>query len=921
MATRKKKAAPAEGAAADDGRGVPRKGARAAKAAPPPDDGAAAAAPAKPARGRRKVAAKAGDGAGVVAEAAAAPRKARRAAPFKGTGPNLVIVESPAKAKTIHKYLGKDFVVKASMGHVRDLPGSVFGFDPEKGFEATYQIIPSKKKVVADLRKAAAKAPLVYLATDLDREGEAIAWHLAEALEVGVDRQARVTFNEITKRAITEAFQNPRKIDQDKVDAQQARRFLDRMMGYKLSPLLWRRAGPGTSAGRVQSVALRLIVEREREIRAFKSEPYWTVEARFAKEGSPPTPPAPEPDPGEDAGPPPLAAGEFLATLAAVDGKKADLREEAAGAAVLARAKGARWSVGEVRRDRKEDRAPPPFTTSTLQQQAAIRMRFSAKKTMSIAQRLYQGVELGDEGQVALITYMRTDSVNLSDDAVREGRAVIGKQFGERYLPEAPNRFRAGARAQEAHEAVRPTDPARTPESVSGLLDRDEARLYDLIWRRFMACQMKPSIADHTTVRVSASGLDFEAKGRTPVFDGWRRAWPSKEKDEPELPDLAKGEPVEDRGILSQRHDTQPPPRFSEATLVKTLEKEGIGRPSTYAAIISTIVDRTYVNKDKGRFRPTGLGEVVTDLLVPFFDDLLNTSYTSKMEARLDQVEAKEVRWTKVLEDFWKVFKKDLKRAEKEMKPLKHLPAPEGTPPCDKCGREMVRKLWKGSEFLGCSGYPECKNTRKVGADGTVLPPPEPTEHKCEKCGKEMVIRMGRRGKFLACTGYPQCRNARDVAEDGSVLPALPSTDQKCEKCGSDMAVKRGRRGPFLACTGYPKCRNAKDLDAATAAAAGLEAPAAPEMPPGPPPEPCEKCGSAMVVKRGRRGPFLACSGYPKCKNARDLPGQARKAPEPAGIECPDCGKPMVVRFSRRGPFAGCTGYPSCRKALPMPGR
>jgi DNA topoisomerase-1 len=822
-------------------------------------------------------------------KAVARKADAKEADEGERSGRNLVIVESPAKAKTISKYLGRDYVVKASMGHVRDLPSSDFGFDPDEGFEATYEIIPKKKKVVAELKKYAAKAPRVYLATDLDREGEAIAWHLCGALGIPKSRQARVTFNEITKKAIEKAFREPRDIDQDKVDAQQARRFLDRMMGYKLSPLLWRNAGPNLSAGRVQSVALRLIVEREREIRAFKPEVYWTVEARFAKVGSPPTPPfappapvaggaeiagegatggkpAEDPATGEVAPPkalvPPFGPGEFPATLVEVDGAKAALADEASGKAVLDRLRGAAYRVQSVAKERKQDRAPPPFTTSTLQQQGAIRLHFSAKRTMNIAQRLYQGVEVGEEGPVALITYMRTDSVALSDDAVAAGRDFIGKKWGADFVPASPNRYRAGKRAQEAHEAIRPTDPAVTPETVAKHLGRDEARLYELIWRRFMACQMTPSTSDVTTVRVAAAGCAFEAKGRTPVFAGWRAAWPSQAKgEEPELPPLAEAEPVEDRGVRSDRHETQPPPRFTEASLVKTLEKEGIGRPSTYAAIISTIVDRNYVNKERTRFRPTALGEVVTDLLVPFFDDVINVKFTSRMEEELDEVEGRKIPWKQVLEEFWTTFKKDLAKAKKEMKPVKSLPAPEGTAPCPKCGSPMVRKVWRGREFLGCSAYPKCKSTRKVAADGTEVPAAEATSHVCEKCGKPMVLRWGKRGRFLACSGYPECKNAKDVDEKGEPI-LLPEVKEACDKCGSPMIARMGRRGPFMACSAYPKCRNAKDLP-----------------------------------------------GFEKAK---------REPPKELGVACPDCGKPMVVRRSRRGPFAGCSGYPDCRKAMPL---
>ncbi|MHC4821483.1 MAG: type I DNA topoisomerase, partial [Planctomycetota bacterium] len=635
----------------------------------------------------------------------------------------------------------------------------------------------------------------------------------------------------------------------------------DRMMGYKLSPLLWRRAGPGLSAGRVQTVALRLIVEKEREIRAFIPEVYWTIEARFAKEGAPPTPPAPEPEEeGVEPGPPPVGEGEFLATLLRVNDEKIRITDEKVGTDLLERLAKADFRISKVVKERKKEHPKPPFTTSTMQQQGATRLRFTAKRTMSTAQRLYQGVELGKEGQVALITYMRTDSVALSNDAVEEGRRHIADAYGDKYLPEKPKFYKAGKRAQEAHEAIRPTDPARTPEMIKGLVGEDEFRLYDLIWRRFMACQMTAAETDVTTVTVEAEGCAFESRGRTPAFDGWRRVLPQKKKDEAVLPPLDEGEVVEDRGVTNDRHETQPPPRFTEASLVRTLEKEGIGRPSTYASIISTIVDRNYVLKERTRFRPTALGEVVNDLLVPFFEDILDPTYTSRMEEELDEVEDAKTPWKKVLKDFWKDFAKDLKRAEKDMKPLKFLPAPEGTDPCEKCGSDMVRKIWKGSEFLGCSKYPDCKNTRKTAADGTALPPPEETDHVCKKCEKPMVIRSGRRGRFLACTGYPDCKNTADVDDDGNPM-YLPDVDEKCEKCDSD-----------------------------------------------------------MVAKMGRRGPFMACSGYPKCKNAKDLPGFEKKKVESkeAGVDCEECGKPMQIRMSRRGPFAGCTGYPKCRKTLSM---
>ena len=755
----------------------------------------------------------------------------------------LVIVESPAKAKTINKFLGSGFEVKASMGHVRDLPAKKFGIDVDHGFKADYELIPGREKSVRELKKAAKGATKVYMATDRDREGEAIAWHLLEALEVPPERAFRVTFNQITKKAIEEAFQDPGQIDMAKVDAQQARRFLDRIVGYKLSPLLWKKVSKGLSAGRVQSVAVRLIVEREREIRAFVSEEYWNLTAEFEAGGD----------------------GPLKTQLKKLDGKTAKVTNEAEATALVEELNAAGYSVEELKRKHKTQWPHPPFITSTLQQAASVQLKYTATRTMRIAQQLYEGIELGGEGSVGLITYMRTDSLNVAEEALVEGRDTIRKHFGEAYVPEKANRFRSRKGAQEAHEAIRPTSPSRRPEDVKEFLGRDQYRLYKLVWERFIASQMKPALVNVTELSVGARTGDggapraiFSARGQEIVFDGFLKL-AGKKPDDVIFPPLAEGQPLELLTLVPTQHFTQPPPRYTEATLVKTMEREGIGRPSTYAPIIQTVQDRGYVKSEKARFFATELGEIVTDLLIPNFPEILEVGFTSSLEKDLDRVENAEEDWLVVLKGFYDKFAGDLERAAEGMKSIKENPDVSEIP-CDKCGKLMVYRWSRDKKFLACAGYPECKSTKSIDDDGNVkVREVEETEHTCEKCGSPMVIRNGRRGRFLACSGFPKCKNAKDIDDDGNPVEQ-PTTDEKCEKCGSPMAVKNGRRGPFLACTAFPKCRNAKPL-----------------------------------------------------------PGEERKEPETAGVDCPECGKPMLKRFSRRGMFFGCSGYPGCKKTMPAP--
>ena len=762
-------------------------------------------------------------------------------------GKALVIVESPAKAKTINKYLGKDFVVKASMGHVRDLPKGKFGIDVEKGFEPSYTAIRGKTQVISDLKRLAKGASSVFLAPDPDREGEAIAWHLSESLGVPESRVFRVVFNEITKKAILEAFEQPGKLDKNKVDAQQARRVLDRIMGYKLSPLLWKKIARGLSAGRVQSVAVRMIVEREKEIRAFVKEEFWRVVAHFASE-----------------------AGTFDAELKRLGEDRIDKNlVEQRAKDVVARIGKDPLRLAELESKPKTRRPTPPFTTSQLQQKASTMLRFSAKKTMVLAQQLYEGVEVPGEGSIGLITYMRTDSVRVSQDALTAVREHIGAQYGPKYVPEKPNLYTSKAMgAQEAHEAIRPTEVSRTPESLQAALTGDQLKLYTLIWQKFVSSQMMPELSTITTATFQHGDATFVSQGEVQVFDGHMRAFDTGKGDR-EVQALPTGLEVGSNyvpaSIEATQHFTQPAPRYTEATLVKELEKRGIGRPSTYAAIISTIQDRGYVLLKERRFEATELGEVVTDQLVEHFKEILDTDFTAGMEADLDRIENGEREWRRVVKSFHDVFSKDLAKAEKDMKNLKLEPKlSERT--CEKCGAPMAEKFNKRGKFLGCSRYPECKNTMPM--DGPRAKSESvPTDKVCEKCGKPMVIRTGSRGRFIACTGFPDCKNTASVDEQGNVIKPK-ETGIACEKCGKPMVIKGSRRGPFLACTGFPKCRNAKNLP--------------PELREKPQEtgEKCEKCGEPMILKRSRWGKeFLACSGYPNCKNARNVGAPAGEAP------------------------------------------
>ena len=698
---------------------------------------------------------------------------------------SLVIVESPAKAKTIGKYLGRAYRVRATIGHVRDLPEKKMGIDIENGFEPEYVTIPGKEKTVAELKSAARDSRQIFLATDPDREGEAIAWHVAQQIKTRNGAPVRrVLFHEITRDAVQLAIANAGSIDERKVDAQQARRVLDRLVGYKASPVLWKTVKKGISAGRVQTVALRLLVEREREIRAFKPVEYWTVEALMEKDGQ-----------------------QFTSKLHLLDGKKPVIHNEAEAAEILSALKSRRsFQVTEVKRRERRKNPAAPFTTSTLQQDAAKKLSFGSKRTMRLAQDLYEGIDIGDEGAVGLITYMRTDSTRVAPSAAEQARDYIKMMYGAQYLPDAPRLYVDGKakNTQDAHESIRPTDPTRRPEHIKKYLKEDQYRLYELIWQRFMASQMTPAVFDTTTVDFDLGRFLFRATGSVMKFDGYQRLYKeSREAEEGKaleeeqgLPVVEKGEDIPVKSITPSQHFTEPPPRYSEASLVKELERLGIGRPSTYASIVSTLVDRRYAQLEQRRFFPTELGEQVERVMVKSFPDVFNVQFTSHMETDLDQIEEGNVNWRIMLKDFYGPFAESVKGADIEalIGEAHDLSALAGER-CPQCQGKLVPRGGFFGPFLACENHPkECKYTRPLRGDRK---PAQPTNEICHECGEPMVIRQGRSGEFLGCSKFPKCRGTRSMP-----------TGVKCPKDGGDIAVRRSKkRGKaFYGCSNYPKC-------------------------------------------------------------------------------------------------------------------
>ncbi|MGQ9646242.1 MAG: type I DNA topoisomerase [Thermodesulfobacteriota bacterium] len=741
----------------------------------------------------------------------------------------LIVVESPTKVRTLQKFLGDDYVIKASVGHIKDLPEKELGVDLKNDFSPEYVVIPGKSKIIRELKKASKGAKNIYLGPDPDREGEAIAWHIAEEIGNGKKSIYRVLFNEITQKAVLEALKNPGTLQQSKYEAQQARRILDRLVGYQISPILWEKVRRGLSAGRVQSVAVRIICEREREIQNFVPQEYWSLTATLKKKESPLT---------------------FHAKLAKWKGKKVFLANEAEALTIKREIETVPYVVSEVTQREKKRHPFPPFITSRLQQEAYRKLAFSAQKTMRLAQKLYEGVDLADLGTVGLITYMRTDSPRVSTEAIQQVRKWIRNRFGESYLPPKPNVYKSRRGAQDAHEAIRPTSVDFDPEKVKDYLDRDEWALYKLIWDRFVASQMTSATFLQTTVEIKAGDGLFTAAGAVPTFLGFMTLYVEGEdnnksngredegEEEKGLPPLTEGEILELLGLVPKQHFTQPPPRFSEATLIKELEERGIGRPSTYATILSTIKGREYVKLEKGRFVPTELGSVVNDLLVVNFPDILDIEFTAQMEENLDKVEEGEKGWVETLKEFYVPFQKDLEMAKVSMRDIK------------------MEKI--------------------------------PTEVVCERCGSKMVKRWGKRGYFLACSAYPKCRYTREVEESNERNGE--TTDARCEKCGSPLVIKNGKFGRFLACSNYPTCKFTRAIDT------GVHCPQ-------------ERCDGMIVERRTRKGrTFYSCSNYPRCTFALwDKPVPER---------CPQCDFPYLVEKTgkegviRRCPNKEC-GYRS----------
>lgn len=766
---------------------------------------------------------------------------------------SLIVVESPTKVKTIKKFLGKDFNVVASVGHIKDLPKRTLGIDLEKDFEPTYVNIDTKKKTIDELKKAAKNADNIYLAPDPDREGEAIAWHISEVINTKNKNIYRVLFNDLTKNTVLEAIAHPLNLDFNKYEAQQTRRILDRLVGYQISPLLSGKFKRAMSAGRVQSVAVRIICEREDAINKFVPEEYWNLQAQF--EGSNPPP--------------------FDAKLHQIDGKKAKVVSSEQSSQLVESLKKASFIVEKLAKKELKRSALPPFTTSKLQQEASRKHGFSTKKTMMVAQKLYEGIELGKDGSVGLITYMRTDSFRIADEALTEVRNYIKENYSTDYLPAKPHTYKNGQKTQDAHEAIRPSSMSYKPQDIEQHLTAEQFKLYQLIWNRFVASQMNPAVFDQTTIDISGANCIFRAQGQILKFPGFTIVY-TEGKDEKEedngadklLPDVKENEKLKLLNLNTDQKFTQPPPRFSEASLVRELEEKGIGRPSTYAAIISTIQDREYARLDKGKFFPTELGTVVTELLVKSFPTVLDMTFTADMENKLDAIEGGASKRVDTLKEFYGPFADELKMAKSEMKNVQI----EDTPTdliCEKCQSPMVIKWGKNGRFLACSNYPTCKNTMNFTHDeeGKIQHvEAQTTDIKCNKCGKSMTVKEGRFGQFLACSGYPECKNTMNAArnENGEIIAQeAPTTDEVCELCSKPMAVKRGRYGQFLGCTGYPECKNIKKMGK-DGKITTQETVLSDEV--------CELCGKPMAVKRGRYGQFLGCSGYPECKNIKKIP-------------------------------------------------
>lgn len=778
----------------------------------------------------------------------------------------LVIVESSAKSKTIEKYLGKDYIVKASFGHVRDLPQKELGVDIEDDFKPTYVISEGKSNVVKQLQTLAKSSDKVLLASDPDREGEAIAWHLYQLLKRHCKNIERIQFNEITKKAVIQAVSNPHDIDYQMVDSQQARRILDRIVGYQLSPWLNQVLSGRLSAGRVQSVALKIICDRENEIKSFIPEEYWKIYVNLTPQDK---------------------EFPFDAELTEKRKEKINIPNKEVADKILEDLKGKDYVVKDIEKKQKTRKPNPPFTTSTLQQEASKKLKWSSDRTMKVAQQLYEGIEIDDGQPHGLITYMRTDSTRINPDFQKETLDFILNKWGVKYKPTTPNIYKTKNDAQDAHEAIRPTMIEKEPDLIKKYLTNEQYLLYKLIWERYIASQMTPAIYDTVTVSISAADYVFKTSGSTLNFDGFMVLYQEEvDEDNPDngekeinLPQLIKDQVLKLIKIKPTQKFTTPPPRFTEATLIKELEKLGIGRPSTYATIISTLKNRNYVEIDKSRFIPTKLGSDVTDLLVKYFPDVINVSFTADMEEKLDLIAEGKMDWVDTLYEFYNPFSEVLDKAKKEVKVVdKEDKVTDKL--CPNCGKPLVEKEGKHGKFLGCSGYPDCK---------TILPINDKyndTGITCEKCGKPMIVKEYKKGrqtsKFLACIGYPDCKHTIPCDDNGKPLE-MEKAEQPCPECGKEMILREGKTGKFWGCSGYPNCTKTLPYGET---------------------QPCPECGKDMYLRKGKTGKFWGCSGYPEC--TKTLPYGKTKP-------CPECGNPLVKRKGIKGDFWGCSNYPNCK--------
>ncbi len=752
---------------------------------------------------------------------------------------NLIIVESPGKIKTLSKFLGKEFIVEASKGHVIDLPPTRFGVSTDNGFVPDFHVVEDRKDVILNLQKIAKTVDKVYLAPDPDREGEAISWHLANVLNIDPLSKCRITFNSITKEDVLKSLESPRSIDCDLVNAQQSRRILDRLVGYKLSPLLWQKICLGLSAGRVQSVAVDLICQREKEILAFVPEEYWTIEADLKTENQ----------------------KKFRVKLVKIDGKKADVSNKEAADKIVETLKNSSLVATAINKREKRQSPPPPFITSTLQAEAAQKFGFAPKKTMSIAQKLYEGVELGEEGQVGLITYMRTDSVRISPEGLRELNSFIEKNYSKEYRLDNNRFFKLKKGAQDAHEAIRPTSVFRTPDSIARYLKAEQLKIYSLIWKRYTASQIADAVYDVVTVDVKVGNNLYQASGTTMKFDGFTSLYAIAKDEDSEndlednekqkLPSMKEGEKLSLVATLPEQHYTSAPPRYSESSIVKTLEKEGIGRPSTYATIVDTIQQRKYVKKVDGHFIPSDAAFAVSQILESYFPNLINTGFTASMESNLDLIEEGTADWVKVLNDFYSPFSEDLKKAEEKIDKLQI----ESDVTCPICGKKMMVRIGRTGKFLACSSYPECKSTINI---------PD-----------ELLL-------FAEGIPQPPMKIAEKLARIEEVEPEVEYVDEVCDQCGAQMQIRTGRFGKFIACSNYPECKNThpivKDI--------GVK---------------CPSCGGKIVEKKSKRGRlFYGCSNYPKCS--------LTTWNKPTGELCPDCNSPLVwVNTKKLGDYIKCS--------------